>query len=139
MADNATIAQPEIQLGVIPGGGGTQRLPRLVGPSVAKDLICSGRHVEAAEALRIGLANQVVPEPELEDAALAMARRFATGAVTAQAICKRLIDAGTDGTLRAGLEAEKAAWAEAWDTKDARIGVESFFLNGPGKASFTGR
>jgi enoyl-CoA hydratase len=139
MADNARIAQPEIQLGVIPGGGGTQRLPRLVGPSIAKDIICSGRHVDAEEALRIGLVNRVVPEADLEATALALAAGFGRGAVHAQQICKRLIDGSLDSGLGTGLEAEKAGWGEAFDTEDARIGIESFFANGAGKARFVGR
>ncbi|KXF56462.1 hypothetical protein AXA44_34545 [Rhodococcus sp. SC4] len=139
MADNARIAQPEIQLGAIPGGGGTQRLARLVGPSIAKDIICSGRHIGSEEALRIGLVNRVVPESDLESTALDMAASFAQGAVVAQAISKRLIDSGLDLNLQGGLDMEKAGWVETFDSEDARIGVESFFANGPGKAKFVGR
>lgn len=122
-----------------PGGGGTQRLARLVGPSRAKDLILSGRQVRADEALRIGLADEVVEPENLESRALELAATFAAGPVQAHAIAKRVIDEGLEGSLADGLELEQGAFVEVFATDDARIGVASFLENGPGKAQFTGR
>ena len=93
---SAKIGQPEIQLGIIPGAGGTQRLSRLVGPAKAKDLIFTGRHVGAEEALEIGLADAVVPDDEVYSTAVAMARKFAAGPPLALAAAKRAIDEGLD-------------------------------------------
>lgn len=135
----AKFGQPEILLGIIPGGGGTQRLARLVGPSRAKDLILSGRQVRADEALRIGLADEVVDPENLESRAFELAAAFAAGPVQAHAIAKRVIDAGLEGSLAVGLELEQDAFVEVFATDDARIGVASFLENGPGKAQFTGR
>ena len=92
-SERAVFGQPEVLLGIIPGGGGTQRLARLVGPARAKDMILSGRQVKAEEALRIGLADEVVPGDELMDRALARAAELAAGAVAAQALAKQAIDA----------------------------------------------
>ena len=135
----AKFGQPEILLGIIPGGGGTQRLARLVGPSRAKDLILSGRQVRADEALRIGLADEVVDPENLESRAFELAAAFAAGPVQAHAIAKRVIDAGLEGSLAVGLELEQDAFVEVFATDDSRIGVASFLENGPGKAQFTGR
>ena len=136
---SAKFGQPEILLGISPGGGGTQRLARLVGPSRAKDLILSGRQVRADEALRIGLADEVVDPENLESRAFELAAAFAAGPVQAHAIAKRVIDAGLEGSLDVGLELEQDAFVEVFATDDARIGVASFLENGPGKAQFTGR
>src|SRR3954469_6576154 len=106
MGSSAKIGQPEIQLGVIPGAGGTQRLARLVGPAKAKDLVFTGRHVGAEEALEMGLADAVVPDDEVHATAVAMARKFAAGPPLALAAAKQAIDEGLDGTLAAGLQLE---------------------------------
>ena len=90
--DNAKLGQPEILLGVIPGAGGTQRLPRLIGPARAKDLIFTGRFVDAEEALRIGLVDQVVPPDEVYAAAREMAARFAAARRYALRAAKEAID-----------------------------------------------
>ena len=140
----AKFGQPEILLGIIPGGGGTQRLARLVGPARAKDLILSGRQVRADEALRIGLCDELVePDPDGESdsvlaRALELAAQYASGAVAAHGLAKRAIDDGLDGALSAGLDIEQAAFAQVFATDDARIGVRSFLDHGPGKARFTG-
>jgi enoyl-CoA hydratase/carnithine racemase len=138
-ADNARVGQPEILLGVIPGAGATQRLPRLVGPARAKELVWSGRQVKADEALAVGLVDRVVPAAELEDAALAWAASLASGAVAAMGIAKRVIDGGIGGRLDDGLDLEADAFAEVFDTEDATTGVRSFLEHGPGKAKFVGR
>jgi enoyl-CoA hydratase/carnithine racemase len=137
--DTARFGQPEILLGIIPGGGGTQRLARLVGPAKAKDLVLSGRAVRADEALRIGLVDEVVPAAELLDHARARAAELAQGAVAAQALAKRAIDDGLDLSLAEGLALEQDLFEEVFTTDDAAIGVASFLEHGPGKATFTGR
>jgi enoyl-CoA hydratase/carnithine racemase len=138
-SERAKLGQPEILLGIIPGGGGTQRLARLVGPARAKDLILSGRQVGAAEALLMGLVDEVVAPDELDARALARAAELAGGAVVAQGLAKQAIDQGLAGTLADGLSLEQQLFADVFRTDDARIGVQSFLEHGPGKAEFTGR
>jgi enoyl-CoA hydratase len=138
-AENAKFGQPEILLGIIPGGGGTQRLPRLVGPSRAKDLILSGRQVGAEEAERIGLVDRVVPAGEVLDTALAWAAELAKGAVVAQGLAKSAIDEGLCRALPEGLTWEQDLFADVFATEDASTGVASFLEHGPGKATFNGR
>jgi enoyl-CoA hydratase/carnithine racemase len=138
-SERAKLGQPEILLGIIPGGGGTQRLARLVGPAKAKDIILTGRQVGADEALRIGLVDEVVAADELHDRALALAAELARGAVVAQGLAKRAIDQGLQGPLDTGLDLEQELFAEVFATEDARIGVASFLEHGPGKARFVGR
>ncbi len=131
--------QPEILLGIIPGGGGTQRLARLIGVSRAKDLILSGRQVLAEEALAIGLVDKVVSDDSVLPSAVAWAESFARGALTAQSLAKYAIDQGIESSLERGLNLELRAFAEAFRSEDAEIGIKSFFENGPGKAKFSGR
>jgi enoyl-CoA hydratase len=138
-SDRAKLGQPEILLGIIPGGGGTQRLARLVGPSRAKDMILTGRQVAAEEALRIGLVDRVVPHDEVNDHALALAAELAAGPLAAHSLAKLAIDEGLEGSLAKGLALEQDLFAEVFGTQDAAIGVASFKENGPGKAAFTGR
>jgi enoyl-CoA hydratase len=138
-SEKAKLGQPEVLLGIIPGGGGTQRLARLVGPARAKDLVFTGRQVGAEEALAIGLVDEVVPHDELHDRALAKAAALAAGAVVAQGMAKRAIDRGLDISLNGGLDLEQQLFAEVFETDDARIGVQSFLEHGPGKAGFQGR
>jgi enoyl-CoA hydratase len=138
-ADNARFGQPEILLGIIPGGGGTQRLPRLIGTSRAKDLVLSGRQVGAEEALRIGLVDRVVPAAEVIDAALAWAGELSRGPLVAHAFAKQAIDEGLEGSLSAGLDLEHEFFGRVFATDDAVIGVRSFLEHGPGKAQFSGR
>jgi enoyl-CoA hydratase/carnithine racemase len=135
----ARIGQPEILLGVIPGAGGTQRLARLVGPARAKDLVFSGRHVGAEEALDLGLVDAVVPDEEVQSTAVAMARKFAAGPPLALAAAKRAVDEGLDLPLSQGLALESRLFAELFDTEDQKTGMRSFLENGPGRATFTGR
>jgi len=139
LGTNAKIGQPEILLGVIPGAGGTQRLARLVGPAKAKDLVFTGRHVGAEEALEIGLADAVVPDDEVYSTAVAMAKKFAAGPPLALAAAKRAIDEGLDMPLAQGLTLESELFAELFDTEDQKTGMASFVEHGPGKATFVGR
>lgn len=138
-SERAVFGQPEILLGIVPGGGGTQRLPRVVGASRAKELCLTGRQVRAEEALRIGLADEVVAPDALVERSLALAAEAAAGALTAQAICKRLIDDGLSASLDDGLALERDGFIEVFRSDDAGIGVASFLEHGPGKATFTGR
>jgi enoyl-CoA hydratase/carnithine racemase len=137
--DNAKLGQPEIQLGVIPGAGGTQRLPRLVGPSRAKEIIFTGRFVDAEEALRIGLVDKVVPAGEVYDTARAMAARFVGGPAFALRAAKEAVDRGLEVDLETGLEIERAAFSALFSTEDRSIGMTSFVQEGPGKAKFVGK
>ncbi len=138
VSERAKFGQPEILLGIIPGGGGTQRLARLVGPSRAKDIILSGRQVDAEEALRIGLADEVVAPEALHDRAIERAAELARGAVAAQALAKKAIDGGLDLSLADGLQLEQEGFVEVFRTEDSQIGVKTFLESGPGKANFTG-
>ena len=137
--ENARLGQPEILLGVIPGAGGTQRLPRLVGPSRAKDLIFTGRMIRAAEAHAIGLVDLVAPDASVYEAALSMAQRYVAGPALALRAAKQAIDFGLGVDLATGLELERAQFAALFGTQDQRAGMRSFLENGPGKATFTGR
>ena len=137
--DNAKLGQPEILLGIIPGAGGTQRLPRLVGPSRAKELIFTGRFVGAEEALRIGLVDLVVAPDDVYTEAVALARRLAAGPAYALRAAKESIDRGLEVDLDTGLDIERVQFAALFATDDRTIGMTSFVENGPGKATFTGR
>ena len=137
--DNAKLGVPEVLLGVIPGGGGTQSLARLIGPSRAKDMVFTGRFVGAEEALRIGLVDEVVAPDEVYNAARAWAGQFTTGASRALAAAKASIDQGLDVDLTNGLRVEAQQFAALFATEDRTVGMESFIANGPGKAAFTGR
>ncbi|MDX2970373.1 enoyl-CoA hydratase-related protein [Kribbella solani] len=138
-ADDAKLGQPEILLGIIPGAGGTQRLSRLVGPSKAKDLIYTGRFVDAEESLAIGLVDKVVPAAEVYDAAVAWASRFSRGAAMALRAAKESIDSGLGVDLATGLEIERQQFAALFATEDRTTGMKSFVENGPGKAEFEGK
>jgi enoyl-CoA hydratase/carnithine racemase len=140
VTESAVFGQPEILLGIIPGGGGTQRLARLVGPARAKELILTGRQVKADEAARIGLADRVLPTfDDAMTAALELGASLAAGALAAQALAKKAIDRGLAMSLEAGLQLEQDLFVEVFRTGDAGVGVASFLEHGPGKASFTGR
>jgi enoyl-CoA hydratase/carnithine racemase len=139
LGESAMVGQPEILLGLIPGAGGTQRLPRLIGPAKAKDMIFTGRFVDAAEALAIGLADRVVPDDQVYRVALEMAEGYANGPAIAIAAAKRAVDVGLDTDLATGLEIERVSFAGLFGSDDARAGMRSFLENGPGKATFSGR
>jgi enoyl-CoA hydratase/carnithine racemase len=137
--EGARVGQPEILLGIIPGAGGTQRLPRLIGPARAKDIVFTGRFVGAVEALNIGLVDKVVPDAEVYRVAHDLAARFADGPAVALRAAKQAIDAGLEVDLDAGLEIERLNFAALFATEDQRAGMRSFVENGPGKATFAGR
>ena len=137
--ESARVGQPEILLGVIPGAGGTQRLPRLVGPARAKDIVYTGRFVTAPEALAIGLVDKVVPDAEVYQAAREMVNRYSGGPAVALRAAKQAIDEGLDVDLDSGLEIERLNFAGLLATEDQRTGMRSFIENGPGKARFAGR
>jgi enoyl-CoA hydratase/carnithine racemase len=139
LSEKAQVGQPEILLGVIPGAGGTQRLPRLIGPARAKDIVFTGRFVGAQEALAIGLADRVVPDEQVYQTALELAGRFASGPAIALRAAKQAIDDGLEVSLEAGLEIERLHFSGLFATEDQRTGMRSFIENGLGKATFSGR
>jgi enoyl-CoA hydratase / 3-hydroxyacyl-CoA dehydrogenase len=122
-AESATFGQPETNLGIIPGFGGTQRLPRLIGEARALELNLIGDPIDAAEAYELGLAHRVVPDHELLDAALAWARRLSEQAPLAVEQIKRV---STAGDLDRGIEAEKQGFVSAFGSEDAREGISAF-------------
>ena len=137
--EGATLGQPEILLGIIPGAGGTQRLTRLVGPSAAKDIIFTGRFVKADEALRLGLVDRVVADDQVYAEALAWARQFSHAAAYALRAAKESVDRGLEVDLDTGLEIERVQFAALFATEDRATGMRSFVTEGPGKAEFQGR
>jgi enoyl-CoA hydratase/carnithine racemase len=139
VADNARMGQPEILLGIIPGAGGTQRLPRLVGPARAKDLIYSGRQIDCVEALHIGLADKVVAPEEVYKTAVEMAIMYARGPTVALRAAKMAVQRGLEMDLGDGLAFEREVFVNLFATEDQKVGMKSFLEEGPGKAKFTGR
>jgi len=125
-AADAKLGQPEINLGVIPGAGGTQRLSRLVGPAKAKDIIMTGRFVDAGEALSIGLVDRVVPADDVLEAATAMARKFVNGPSVALRAAKQAIDGGLEMDLASGLAWESQLFAALFATEDKVEGMAAF-------------
>lgn len=126
LAADAKVGQPEILLGIIPGAGGTQRLPRIVGYQRAKEMNLSGRHVTAAEAADMGLADKVVAADELLATALADAAEWAKGPTRAFWAVKRAMDGGYGHSIESGLEIERAAFEEVFTTADAKTGILAF-------------
>ena len=122
-AYSASFGQPEVNLGIIPGLGGTQRLPRLVGPAKALEMNTVGDPISAEEAYQFGLVNRVVADHELFDTALAWARKFARQAPLALEQIKRVSNAGD---LDEGIEAEKAGFGTVFGSEDAREGIGAF-------------
>ena len=125
-ADSAKIGLTEVNLGVIPAAGGTQRLPRLVGTSKAKELIFSGTRLGAAEALAIGLVNRVVPAAELRDQAEALAREIAAKPPLALRFAKQAIDQGQQTDARTAMAFELYAASILFDTADRKEGMRAF-------------
>lgn len=123
-SERAKLGLPEIKLGLFPGGGGTQRLPRLIGKAKAKELIFLGEPVSAAEALRLGLVNQVVPDAL--DAALEMAQRIDRFSLVALEAVNEAMDRECGGSLRAGIELEAQQFQSVFLHEDVREGVQAF-------------
>ena len=136
-AHDAKLGQPEILLGIIPGAGGTQRLPRLVGVQAARELVYSGRMVDADEALEIGLVDRVVDAGQVYQAALDQAEQYAKGPFALR-LAKQAIDQGAELDIDAALRLETALFTACFATRDQQIGMQSFLEHGPGKAEFTG-
>ncbi|REF35283.1 enoyl-CoA hydratase/isomerase family protein [Thermasporomyces composti] len=142
-ASTAVLGQPEIKLGIIPGAGGTQRLARLIGPAKAKDLIFTGRMVDAREALAMGLVDEVVdvdphePGEAVYQAARRWAAQFVDGPRCALRAAKNAIDRGLDVDLATGLEIERQAFAALFATQDREIGMKAFVTKS--QPRFTGR
>jgi enoyl-CoA hydratase/carnithine racemase len=136
-ADDAKLGQPEINLGLIPGAGGTQRLARLIGPARAKDLVLSGRMVDAAEAGAIGLVDKVVPAAEVYSTAVELVSRYVGGPTRAIRAAKAAIDGGLSMDLAAGLAWETQLFAALFATEDGREGMSAFLAKR--KPTFTGR
>lgn len=126
-AEGSRFGQTEILLGIIPGGGGTQRLARLVGAGKAKELIFTGNLIDAAEALQIGLVNRVCPAAELEAAVTAMAERIARQSPLALKWAKRAVNASSEVSLSRGLEYEALAECLLFTSKDKEEGMKAFF------------
>jgi enoyl-CoA hydratase/carnithine racemase len=138
-AEDSRIGQPEILLGIIPGAGGTQRLPRLIGPARAKALIYSGRHLRAPEAKEIGLVDEVFAPEEVYPRAVEAARRYAKGPLAALRAAKVAVNWGARGDFRTGIVLERELFADLFSTEDQKTGMQSLLDQGPGKATFSGR
>jgi len=125
-SDNAVFGQPEVNLGVVPGFGGTQRLARLVGKAMALELICTGRQIDAHEALRIGLVNHVVPAAQLRDKGFELARMAAAKAPLAVKMAKHLVQRGQDLDLANANAMEADVFGLLFSTSDRREGMDAF-------------
>ncbi|WP_304526113.1 enoyl-CoA hydratase-related protein [Halomonas sp. I5-271120] len=125
-SDNAVFGQPEVLLGVIPGFGGTQRLPRRVGPAMALDLVTTGRKIDAQEALRIGLVNQVMPQAELEQYAKTLAKQLGGNGPQAVRSAKQAVHDGMDQDLDSALALETSLFALGFAGSEQKEGMTAF-------------
>ncbi len=125
-SDNAMFGQPEVGLGITPGFGGTQRLPRIVGLGMAKQLLYTARNIDAAEALRIGLVNAVVPQAELMDTAVKMANTIAKNAPIAVRACKKAVNEGMQVSIDKAVEIEEKLFGGCFETHDQVEGMACF-------------
>lgn len=130
-SENARFCLPEVKIGLFPAGGGTQRLPRLVGQAKAKELMFMGEPISAQEALRIGLINRVVPAGQVMAAARELARELASKSGAVLRLIKKAVDEGTRMDLPAGLSLEAELFAEVFETEDAREGIAAFLEKRP--------
>jgi enoyl-CoA hydratase/carnithine racemase len=138
-ATDAQFGQPEILLGIVPGAGGTQRLPRLIGPARAKQMIYSGGFYGAEQCHAWGLVDAVHPPEKVYEEACAAAARYAKGPTLALRAAKHAVDTGLEVDLAAGLLLERQSFQSLFATDDAQAGMASFAEKGPGKATFAGR
>ena len=127
-SDNAVFGQPEVGLGITPGFGGTQRLARIVGPGMAKQMIYTARNIKADEALRIGLVNAVYPQEELMAAAEKMASGIAKNAPIAVRNCKKAINDGLEVGMDEAIVIEEKLFGDCFETEDQKYGM-AFFLD----------
>jgi len=125
-AEDAEFATPEAKLGLVPGGGATQRLPRAVGPNKAKELLTTGEPISAEEAERLGLVNRVVPDGEVEETAQSLAAEVAGNAPLAVRRAKQLVDEGLEMSLEGALSYEQEVTFTLYGTEDASEGIASF-------------
>lgn len=137
LAEDAKVGQPEIMLGIIPGAGGTQRLPRLVGFQRAKEMNLSGRHVTAAEALEMGLADKVIPAANLVAVAMADAAQWATGPTLGYSAVKAAMNQGWGQPIEEALAVERRVFNQVFRTADAKTGIAAFLAKE--KPEFEGR
>jgi enoyl-CoA hydratase/carnithine racemase len=136
-AENAVLGLPEITLGIIPGGGGTQRLPRLVGLGPATEMLLLGTTIKAVEALSIDLVKEVVPLDQLESKAETLAKKLAKVPAVAMRACKMALKAGLNTGLKEGLRIEETAFSMLFGTEDQKEGMAAFMEKR--KTSFKGR
>ncbi|MBP2653506.1 MAG: Crotonyl-CoA hydratase [Firmicutes bacterium] len=136
-AENAKFGQPEVSLGITPGFGGTQRLPRLIGKGRAKELLFTGDTIDANEAYRLGLVNRVVPREELMDAAKAMAEKIASRAPRAVELCKVAVNEGLDTDIESAVAYEAEVFGLCFATNDQKEGMTAFIEKR--KVGFTGK
>lgn len=125
-ADSAKIGQPEITLGIIPGGGGTQRLPRLLGKQKAKELVLTGEALSAEEAHRLGLVSKVVPAADLMAEVQTLCGKLLNKGAVALRMAKEAIELGSETDLAAGMEIEAKSWSVCFTTQDRLEGVKAF-------------
>ena len=136
-ADTAIMGVPEINLGIIPGYGGTQRLPRIVGVGMAKKLVLTGEHINAQEAYRIGLVDMIVPKAELDEAVAKLCKRIASKSPIALAMGKEAINMGMQADLRTGLSIEARCFCMCFGSEDRVEGMNAFLEKR--KPEFKGR
>lgn len=136
-ADNCTLGLPEINVGIYPGGGGTQRMPRNTSIAIAKQYILTGDFFDSATAYRIGLANMVVPADEVMDAAKKMARKIAKKSPLALREAKNAVNMSMNTDIKTGCRMEQLAWAMLFSSEDQKEGMGAFLENR--KAEFKGR
>ncbi len=137
MADNCTLGLPEINLGIFPGAGGTQRMPRITSINIAKQYILTGDFFDAATAYRIGLANMVVPADEVMGAALKMAKKLAKKSPLALREAKNAVNNSMNADIKAGCRAEQLAWSMLFASEDQKEGMKAFLESR--KAEFKGK
>lgn len=136
-ADNCTLGLPEINLGIFPGAGGTQRMPRITSMNIAKQYILTGDFFDAGTAYRIGLANMVVPADEVMGAALKMAKKLAKKSPLALREAKNAINNSMNTDIKAGCRAEQIAWSMLFASEDQKEGMQAFLESR--KAEFKGK